>query len=134
MVSLYQMDTTLLWDELFCTQLHYFILKEKYSSLEGFSTKGEKKEKYSTLVWVNLLELVTLRKIYSGSNLVRISLVIWFWTTVSLILCSICYQHCCCWRRKFSSLFWHPEDIGTAFGGYHYEENILKMVEIFPIR
>ena len=39
------MDTTLLWDELFCTQLHYFILKEKYSSLEGFSTKGEKKRK-----------------------------------------------------------------------------------------
>ena len=39
------MDTTLLWDELFCTQLHYFILKEKYSSLEGFSTKGEKKKK-----------------------------------------------------------------------------------------
>ena len=44
------MDTTLLWDELFCTQLHYFILKEKYSSLEGFSTKGEKKRK---LLYIN---------------------------------------------------------------------------------
>ena len=45
------MDTTLLWDELFCTQLHYFILKEKYSSLEGFSTKGEKKRK---LLYISL--------------------------------------------------------------------------------
>ena len=90
----------------------------------GFFNKRRKKENYLTLVRANLLELVTPRKIYSSSNLVRIA--IWFWTTVSLILCSICYQHCCCWRRKFSSLFWHPEDIGTAFGGYHYEENILK--------
>ena len=50
------MDTTLLWDELFCTQLHYFILKEKYSSLEGFSTKGEKKGNYLTLVRVSITE------------------------------------------------------------------------------
>ena len=72
-IPLYQMDTTLLWDELFCTQLHYFILKEKYNSLEVFSTKGEKKkENYLTLVRANLLELVTPRKIYSSSNLVRI--------------------------------------------------------------
>ena len=73
-IPLYQMDTTLLWDELFCTQLHYFILKEKYSSLQGFSTKGEKKENYLTLVIANLLELVTPRKIYSSSNLVRIAI------------------------------------------------------------